>query len=164
MFEIVFYDCDCELVVVVVEYGFDFVVLLQIGGCYMFFVCDGCIFYLSGQVLCIGDYVVVIGVVGVEVSLDCVKCGVVICVLCVLVLLCQEFGSFVWLQGVLCLIVFVYCDVGFIQQSEVVDGVLDLLWCVFGVVGVYICILVGVLQLFKNVVVEVDFIVCVVEF
>ncbi len=158
--EIAPHDRDRELAAAAAEHGFDLAAPLQIGGRYTPLVRDGRTLYLSGQVPRIGDHVAVTGVVGAEVSLDRAKRGAAICVLRALALLRQELGSLARLQGVLRLTVFVHCDAGFTQQSEVADGASDLLWRVLGAAGAHTRTSVGVLQLPKNAAVEVDLIAC----
>ena len=56
------------------------------------------------------------------------------------------------------LTVYVHCDAGFTQHSEVADGASDLIWRVLGAAGAHTRTSVGVLQLPKNAAIEVDLI------
>ncbi|WP_457389578.1 RidA family protein [Roseateles sp. P5_E1] len=158
MLDTALHDRDRELDAASAEHGFDPAVPLQIGGRYTSLVRDGRTLYLSGQIPRIGDHVAVAGVVGAEVSLERAKRAAAICALRALTLLRQELGSLNRLQTVLRMTVFVHCDAGFTQQSEVADGASDLIWRVLGTAGAHTRTTVGVLQLPKNAAVEVDLI------
>jgi enamine deaminase RidA (YjgF/YER057c/UK114 family) len=149
---------DLELDAASAEHGFDPAVPLQTGGRYTSLVRDGRTLYLSGQIPRIGDHIAVTGVVGAEVSMERAKRAAAICALRALALLRQELGSLSRLQAVLRVTVFVHCEAGFTQQSEVADGASDLLWRVLGAAGAHTRTSVGVLQLPKNAAVEVDLI------
>jgi enamine deaminase RidA (YjgF/YER057c/UK114 family) len=122
MLDTALHDRDRELDAASAEHGFDPAVPLQIGGRYSPLVRDGRTLYLSGQIPRIGDHVAVAGVVGAEVSLERAKRAAAICVLRALTLLRQELGSLNRLQAVVRMTVFVHCDAGFTQHSEVADG------------------------------------------
>ncbi len=154
---------DLELDAASAEHGFDPAVPLQIGGRYTSLVRDGRTLYLSGQIPRVGDHVAVTGVVGAEVSMERAKRAAAICALRALALLRQELGSLNKLQAVLRMTVFVHCEAGFTQQSEVADGASDLIWRVLGPAGAHTRTSVGVLQLPKNASVEVDLIATAVE-
>ena len=154
---------DLELDAASAEHGFDPAVPLQIGGRYTSLVRDGRTLYLSGQIPRIGDHIAVTGVVGAEVSMERAKRAAAICALRALALLRQELGSLNNLQAVLRMTVFVHCEAGFTQQSEVADGASDLVWRVLGTAGAHTRTSVGVLQLPKNASVEVDLIATAVE-
>lgn len=156
-------DRDLELDAVSAEHGFDPAVPLQIGGRYTSLVRDGRTLYLSGQIPRIGDHIAVTGIVGADVSLERAKRAAAICALRALTLLRQELGSLARLQAVLRMTVFVHCDAGFTQQSEVADGASDLILRVLGTAGAHTRTSVGVLQLPKNAAVEVDLIATSVE-
>jgi enamine deaminase RidA (YjgF/YER057c/UK114 family) len=152
------HERDHELAAASAELGFDPTLELQIGGRYTALVRDGRTLYLSGQIPRIGDHIAVTGVVGAEVSLERARRGAAICVLRALTLLRQELGSLDRLRAVLRMTVFVHCDAGFTQISEVADGASDLLWRVLGPAGGHSRTSVGVLQLPKNAAVELDLI------
>ena len=154
---------DAELAAASAELGFDPVLEIQIGGRYTSLVRDGRTLYLSGQIPRIGDHVAVAGVVGAEVSLERAKRAAAICVLRALTLLRQELGSLNRVQAVVRMTVFVHCDAGFTQHSEVADGASDLVWRVLGTAGAHTRTSVGVLQLPKNAAVELDLIATSVE-
>ncbi|KQV86160.1 RidA family protein [Pelomonas sp. Root1237] len=158
MLDTALHDRDRELDAASAEHGFDPAVPLQIGGRYSPLVRDGRTLYLSGQIPRIGDHVAVAGVVGAEVSLERAKRAAAICVLRALTLLRQELGSLDRLQAVVRMTVFVHCDAGFTQHSEVADGASDLVWRVLGTAGAHTRTSVGVLQLPKNAAVELDLI------
>jgi enamine deaminase RidA (YjgF/YER057c/UK114 family) len=158
MLDTALHDRDRELDAASAEHGFDPAVPLQIGGRYSPLVRDGRTLYLSGQIPRIGDHVAVAGVVGAEVSLERAKRAAAICVLRALTLLRQELGSLNRLQAVVRMTVFVHCDAGFTQHSEVADGASDLVWRVLGTAGAHTRTSVGVLQLPKNAAVELDLI------
>jgi len=157
--EIASHDRDGELIAACAEHGFDPAPELQVGGRYTPLVRDGRTLYVSGQIPRIGDHIAVTGVVGVDVSLERARRAAAICMLRALVLLRQELGSLVRLQHVLRVNVFIHCDAGFTQLSEVADGASDLLWRVLGSNGgEHTRTSVGVLQLPKNAAVELDLI------
>ncbi|KQV53376.1 hypothetical protein ASC95_11595 [Pelomonas sp. Root1217] len=158
MLDTALHDRDRELDAASAEHGFDPTVPLQIGGRYSPLVRDGRTLYLSGQIPRIGDHIAVAGVVGAEVSLERAKRAAAICVLRALTLLRQELGSLNRLQAVVRMTVFVHCDAGFTQHSEVADGASDLVWRVLGTAGAHTRTSVGVLQLPKNAAVELDLI------
>lgn len=163
MLDTALHDRDRELDAASAEHGFDPAVPLQIGGRYTSLVRDGRTLYLSGQIPRIGDHIAVTGIVGADVSLERAKRAAAICALRALTLLRQELGSLARLQAVLRMTVFVHCDAGFTQQSEVADGASDLIWRVLGTAGAHTRTSVGVLQLPKNAAVEVDLIATSVE-
>lgn len=154
----VYSDRDGELAAASAEHGFDPALEIQIGGRYTSLVRDGRTLYLSGQVPRIGDHVAVTGVVGADVSMDRARRAAAICTLRALTLLKQELGSLARLRAVPRLTVYVHCDAGFTQLSEVADGASDLLWRVLGPAGAHTRTSVGVLQLPKNAAVEIDMI------
>lgn len=154
---------DLELDAVCAEHGFDPSQTLQIGGRYTALVRDGRTLYLSGQIPRIGDHIAVTGVVGAEVSMERAKRAAAICALRALTLLRQQLGSLNQLQAVLRMTVFVHCEAGFTQQSEVADGASDVVWRVLGTAGAHTRTSVGVLQLPKNAAVEIDLIATAVE-
>jgi enamine deaminase RidA (YjgF/YER057c/UK114 family) len=163
MLDTALHDRDRELDAASAEHGFDPAAPLQIGGRYTSLVRDGRTLYLSGQIPRIGDHIAVSGVVGAEVSMERAKRAAAICALRALALLRQELGSLNKLQAVLRMTVFVHCEAGFTQQSEVADGASDLIWRVLGPAGAHTRTSVGVLQLPKNASVEVDLIATTVE-
>ncbi|MGM9485393.1 RidA family protein [Roseateles sp. NT4] len=163
MLDTTLHERDRELDAASAEHGFDPNVPLQIGGRYSSLVRDGRTIYLSGQIPRIGDHVAVTGVVGAEVSMERAKRAAAICALRALTLLRQELGSLDKLQAVLRMTVFVHCDAGFTQQSEVADGASDLVWRVLGAGGAHTRTSVGVQQLPKNAAVELDLIAACVE-
>jgi len=163
MLDTALHDRDRELDAASAEHGFDPAQPLQIGGRYTSLVRDGRTLYLSGQIPRIGDHIAVSGVVGAEVSMERAKRAAAICALRALALLRQELGSLNKLQAVLRMTVFVHCEAGFTQQSEVADGASDLVWRVLGPAGAHTRTSVGVLQLPKNASVEIDLIAAAVE-
>ncbi|MCE4554095.1 RidA family protein [Pelomonas cellulosilytica] len=154
---------DRELAAACAEHGFNRDAPLQIGGSYTPLMRDGRTLYLSGQIPRIEDHVAVSGVVGAEVGLDRARRAAAICMLRALTLLRLELGSLDRLQAVLRMNVFVHCDAGFTQLSEVADGASDLLWRVMGQAGGHTRTTVGVLQLPKNAAVELDLTALAVE-
>lgn len=106
---------DDMLKQVVVEFGFDLDEMIRIGGKYMFVLVDGSMVYIVGQVLCIGEVVYFVGVVGEFVLLDDGCCVVGILVLCVLLLICKYCGMFDVIVMVLCMIVYVCSVFGFMM-------------------------------------------------
>lgn len=156
--EIANHDRDDALAAACAELGFDPALEIQIGGRYTSLVRDGHTLYISGQIPRIGDHVAVTGVVGADVSLERARRGAAICTLRALTLLKRELGSLVRLRAVLRLTVYVHCDAGFTQHSEVADGASDLVWRVLGPAGAHTRTSVGVLQLPKNAAVEIDLI------
>lgn len=163
MLDTALHERDRELDAASAEHGFDPGAPLQIGGRYSSLVRDGRTLYLSGQVPRIGDHVAVTGVVGAEVSLERAKRAAAICALRALALLRQELGSLTRLRAVLRVTVFVHCDAGFTQLSEVADGASDLIWRVLGAAGAHTRTSVGVQQLPKNAAVEVDMVATALE-
>ncbi|MDR7270012.1 enamine deaminase RidA (YjgF/YER057c/UK114 family) [Pelomonas saccharophila] len=163
MLDTALHERDRELDAACAEHGFDPSQPLQIGGRYTSLVRDGRTLYLSGQIPRIGDHIAVTGVVGAEVSMERAKRAAAICALRCLTLLRQELGSLNKLQAVLRMTVFVHCEAGFTQQSEVADGASDMIWRVLGTAGAHTRTSVGALQLPKNASVEVDLIASTVE-
>ena len=155
-------DRDRELAAAAAEHGFDLAAPLQIGGRYTSLVRDGRTLYLSGQIPRIGDHGAVTGVVGAEVSLERARRGAAICVLRALALLRQELGSLARLRAVLRLTVYVHGAADFTQHSEVADGASGVLQEVLGEAGRPTRTSVGVFQLPKDALVELDLIAAVV--
>jgi enamine deaminase RidA (YjgF/YER057c/UK114 family) len=157
------HDRDRELAAASAELGFDPALEIQVGGRYTSLVRDGRTLYLSGQIPRIGDHIAVTGTVGAEVSMDRARRAAAICVLRALTLLKQELGSLGRLKAVLRMTVYVHCNAGFTQHSEVADGASDLLWRVLGPAGAHTRTTVGVIELPKNAAVELDLIASAAE-
>ncbi|MDM0123053.1 RidA family protein [Variovorax arabinosiphilus] len=121
---------------------------------------DGLV-HLSGQLPRLGHAVVVTGRVGLDTTLAQARDAAGLCTLRALAVLRQALGSLDRVARVIKLNVFVQCGPDFTQHSEVADAASDLLIEVFGRDARPARTAVGVYQLPKNAVVELDLIVAV---
>ncbi len=141
------------------QLGYSFDGEIKIGGNYVPLVRDGHHLYVSGQIPRVGNTVVVMGAVGVEVSLVDAQKAAKVCVMRGLALLQRALGSLEHIQSVPRITVYVQSASTFTQQSEVADGASEVLFQVLGPqAGAHSRTSVGVLQLPKNAAVEIDLI------
>ena len=138
------------------RHGFDVDDPITVGGRYAPLARHGDLAYVSGQIPRIGERVAVVGAVGADVSLADARGAACISALRVLALLRRVTGSLDAVDGVLRLGVYVRCTPDFTQHSEVADAASDLLMQVLGDAGAHARTSVGVLQLPKGAVVEID--------
>ena len=140
--------------------GYRFDGEIKIGGNYVPLVRDGHHIYLSGQIPRVGDTVVVTGAAGAGAgaSLADAQKAAKVCAMRALALLQRAVGSLDAVQSILRITVYVQSAPTFTQQSEVADGASEVLFAVLGDAGAHTRTSVGVLQLPKNVTVEVDLI------
>jgi enamine deaminase RidA (YjgF/YER057c/UK114 family) len=138
--------------------GYSFDGPIKKGGHYAPIVRDGSILYVSGQVPRVGDDIVVVGVVGDDVSLERARLAAQIDAMRGLALVAREVGSLDKVVAVPRMGVFVRSAPTFTQQSEVADAATDLFAAVLGPVGIHARTSVGVMQLPKGAAVEIDFI------
>lgn len=143
------------------ELGYNFDGEIKVGGNYVPFLKHDNYIYVSGQIPRVGDKVVVQGAVGSDIGLEEAKTAAKICVMRALALVNQAVGL-EKVNAVLRISVFVQSANNFTQQSEVADGASQVLYRVFGDVGMHTRTSVGVYQLPKNASVEIDFIFAIV--
>jgi len=129
---------------------------LRIGGRYAPVVAHGHTLYVSGQVPRVGDAVVATGRAGAEATLEQARLGARVCALRALALLRESLGSLERIERILQMGVHVQSAPGFFLQSEVADAASDVLHQVLGPSGGHARTSVGVCQLPKNAVVEID--------
>lgn len=140
------------------QLGYSFEGEIKIGGNYVSTVQHGKQIFVSGQIPRVGNDVVVIGRVGLDVDLAKAQLGAKVCALRALALLKQSLGSLDKVDKILRITVFVQSAADFTQQSEVADGASDMLHAVLGEAGRHTRTSVGVQQLPKNASVEMDLI------
>lgn len=139
------------------ELGYDFSGEIKVGGNYVPILKHENLIYISGQIPRVGDKVVIQGAVGGAVTLEDAQKAAKVCVMRALALVNQSVGLDA-VKGVLRISVYVQSENGFTQQSEVSDGASEVLYKVFGDVGIHTRTSVGVFQLPKNAPVEIDLI------
>ena len=138
------------------QLGYDFDGQILIGGHYVSLIEHQGVIELSGQIPRVGSAVVVTGRVGESVTLSEAQIAAKICVMRALTLLRNHLGDLERIDKILKLNVFVQSAHDFTQQSEVADGASDVLYEIFGEVGVHTRTSVGAYQLPKNASVELD--------
>jgi len=131
---------------------------IKIGGKYTPVLIDGDTAYVAGQIPRIGETVHFIGSAGDMIPLEDARQAAGVSALRALTLIHRACGSLDAIVAVPRISVFVRSAPGFTMQSEVADGASDVLFEVLGDAGVHTRTSVGVLQLPKGAVVEVDFI------
>jgi len=109
----------------------------------------------------LGQPVVVVGEAGTDVTLERAQHAAQVCAMRALVLIAQAEGSLDAVQQVLSVRVYTRSAPGFTQQSEVANAASDLLVRVLGPAGTHTRTSVGVAQLPKGAVVELDMAVAV---
>ena len=132
---------------------------IKIGGHYAPVVVDGEHVYVSGQIPRVGDQIVALGAAGDDATLAQAQHGARIAVLRALALVQQAVASLGLVVAVPRMTVYVRSAPGFMQQSEVADAASHLLVAVLGPCGVHSRTSVGLAQLPKGAVVELDLIV-----
>jgi len=140
------------------ELGCDFSGEIRIGGNYVPVAQDGRQLFVSGQIPRVGDRVLHVGTAGADIGLDEAKRAAAICAMRGLALLQRRAGSLEAIDSILRITVFVRSAPDFTQQSEVADGASDAIARVLGPRGAHSRTSVGVLQLPKGAVTEVDLI------
>jgi enamine deaminase RidA (YjgF/YER057c/UK114 family) len=138
--------------------GFPLTAPIMIGGDYTPALREGDLVYVSGQIPRIGDVVAVVGSAGADVILERARFAAQISTLRALALFKQLCGSLDAVASVPRMCVFVRSAPDFTQQSEVADAASQLLSSVLMHSGVHTRTSVGVAQLPKGAVVELDFI------
>ena len=141
--------------------GYSFDGEIKIGGNYVPLLQEGKHIYISGQIPRVGNDVVVTGAAGSDVTLLDAQKAAKISVMRALALLKNHLGTLAAVKTVLRINVYVQSAATFTQQSEVADGASEILYAVFGKVGVHTRTSVGVFQLPKDATVEIDMIVTV---
>lgn len=141
--------------------GYSFDGEIKIGGNYVPLLQEGKHIYISGQIPRVGNDVVVTGAAGSDVTLLDAQKAAKISVMRALALLKNLLGTLAAVKTVLRINVYVQSAATFTQQSEVADGASEILYAVFGKVGVHTRTSVGVFQLPKDATVEIDMIVTV---
>jgi enamine deaminase RidA (YjgF/YER057c/UK114 family) len=104
----------------------------------------------------VGDAVVATGRAGAEATLEQARLGARVCALRALALLRESLGGLERIERILQMGVHVQSAPGFFLQSEVADAASDVLHQVLGPSGGHARTSVGVCQLPKNAVVEID--------
>ncbi len=130
----------------------------QVGGDYAPSVRHGGQVFVSGQVPRVGSVVVATGRVGTDATLEQAQVAARICALRALAQLRQNLGSLDRVAQLLRVTVYTQCTADFTQQSEVADAASALLRAVLGEAGRHTRTSVGVYQLPKNAMVELDLI------
>ncbi|QHE92587.1 RidA family protein [Pandoraea fibrosis] len=131
---------------------------IKIGGKYTPVLLDGDQAYVAGQIPRMGDTVHFVGDAGGSLSLEEARRAAGVSALRALTLIQRACGSLDAIVSVPRISVFVRSAPAFTLQSEVADGASDVLFEILGEAGVHTRTSVGVLQLPKGAVVEVDFI------
>ncbi|MBN3834922.1 RidA family protein [Burkholderia sp. Ac-20344] len=149
---------DNKLSRIAAEFGFNPDDEIRIGGKYTPVLVDGNTAYIAGQIPRIGEVVHFVGVVGESVSLDEARRAAGVAALRALSLIRKHCGTLDAIATVPRITVYVRSALGFTMQSEVADGVSDVLYAVLGDAGLHTRTSVGVLQLPKGASVEADFI------
>jgi enamine deaminase RidA (YjgF/YER057c/UK114 family) len=128
------------------------------GGHYHPLVRDGQLLYISGQLPRLGTQIAIQGRVGADgmVTLAQARQAARISTLRGLLLLRRELGSLDQLRRVARLTVYMQCTPNFAQHGDVADAASDLLHDVLDEAGEHARTTVGVYQLPKNAVVQVD--------
>jgi len=135
---------------------------IQPGGHYRPVVRDGALLYVSGQLPRLNGQIVSVGPVAPgearqgHATLEQARHAARISALRALMLLQRELGSLDGLRRVGRMTVYVHCSQDFTQHSEVADAASDLLHQVLGEAGVHARSAIGVCQLPKNAMVEVE--------
>lgn len=142
----------------IAQLGYDFDGEIRVGGDYIPVVLDGNVAYVSGQISRVGTTVVFPGRAGADVTLEQAQVAARICTVRALLLLRQSLGSLERVGRVLRVGVYVQSAQDFSRQSEVADAASALLHDVFGEAGRHTRTSVGVYQLPRNAVVEVEMI------
>ena len=145
------------------EMGHDFSGEIKIGGNYSSVVRDGKQLWVSGQIPRVGDEVLFVGVLGKTLDVAEGKQAAAIGAMRVLALLQRTLGSLESMAAVLRITVNVRSAAHFTRQSEVADGVSDVLCRVLGPRGAHTRTSVGVMQLPKGAAVELDMVVAAKE-
>lgn len=141
--------------------GYSFDGEIKIGGNYVPLVRDGSHIYVSGQIPRVENSVIVTGPVGAGTSLVQAQVGAKICVMRALALLQRSLDTLECVRAIPRITVYVQSAQTFTQQSEVADGVSEILFNVLGPAGAHTRTSVGVFQLPKNAAVEIDLIAAV---
>lgn len=140
------------------RFGFPVDDEIKIGGKYTPVLIDGDMAYVAGQIPRIGETVHFIGSAGNMIPLEDARQAAGISALRALTLIHRACGNLDAIVSIPRISVFVRSAPGFTMQSEVADGASDVLFEVLGEAGIHTRTSVGVLQLPKGAVVEVDFI------
>lgn len=149
---------DAKLKEIATLLGYSFEGEIKIGGNYVSAIQHETQIYISGQIPRVGNEVVVVGRVGLDVNLPTAQLAAKICAMRALALLQQSLGTLEKIDKLLRIGVFVQSAQDFIQQSEVADGASEILHAVLGEAGRHTRTSVGVYQLPKNASVELDLI------
>lgn len=148
--------CDTRYQQIAAELGIAFEDDIRAGANYEVAVEDGDTIYVSGQIPRMQGRIVVTGRAGAEVPLEDARRAAQVSVMRALAILRQSLGSLERVRRVLRMTVFVQSDAGFTMQSEVADAASEILYKVFAPNGGHTRTSVGVYQLPKNAVVEID--------
>jgi enamine deaminase RidA (YjgF/YER057c/UK114 family) len=143
---------------VALEYEFDPDEEIKIGGKYTPVLLDGNTAWIAGQIPRVGEAVRFVGIAGDTLTLDDARRAAGIAALRALSLIRTRCGTLDAVASVPLITVYVRCSPDFTMQSEVADGASDVLYKVLGEAGMHTRSSVGVLQLPKGAVVEVDFV------
>lgn len=131
---------------------------IRAGANYEVAVVNGNEVYVSGQIPRMQGKIVVTGRVGGEVTLDDARRAARVSIMRALAILRQSLGSLDRVRRVLRMTVYVQSAADFTMQSEVADAASEILYKVFAPDGGHTRTSVGVYQLPKNAVVEIDLI------
>lgn len=145
------------------DMGLDFNGDIKIGGNYSPVVRDGSQLWVSGQIPRVGDEVLFVGTLGDTLDVAQGKQAAAIGAMRALALLQRTLGSLESIAAVLRITVYVRSAAHFTRQSEVADGVSDVLCRVLGPRGAHTRTSVGVMQLPKGAAVELDMVVAAKE-
>lgn len=145
-----------SVVVCFIEFGIEFFVVVVLVVVYVFVVVYVGFVYMLGQLFFVDGVFLVVGKVGVEVFVEDVKFYVCICVFNVFVVVVDVVGGVDCIVGVFWVGGFVVLVEGFMGQLGVVNGVSDVLGEIFGDVGCYVCVVVGVVEFLFGSLVEVE--------
>jgi enamine deaminase RidA (YjgF/YER057c/UK114 family) len=130
---------------------------IKVGGKYTPVLIDGGLAYVAGQIPRVGDQIRFKGAAGEAMSLEDARSAAGISAVRGLALIRKFCGSLDAIVAVPRINVFVRSAPDFTEQSEVADGASNVLATVLGEAGVHTRTSVGVLQLPKGAVVEIDF-------
>lgn len=114
--------------------------------------------YLSGQLPRTKDSIAVVGMLGQELTLEDGRRAAAICAMRSLRIAQKHLGGLDQIKGVIKMNVYVHCDAGFTQHSEVADAASEILYSVLQAAGGHARTAVGVSQLPKGAAVELDLI------
>ncbi|MFC0401673.1 RidA family protein [Paraburkholderia rhizosphaerae] len=148
---------DEKLQMLAAELGFPLDAEIKVGGKYTPILVDGDLAYIAGQIPRVGDQIRYIGTAGETITLEDARSAAAISAVRALALVRNVCSSLDAIVATPRINVFVRSAPAFTEQSEVADGASNVLATVLGDAGTHTRTSVGVLQLPKGAVVEIDF-------